>query len=142
MGLLSCHCTGNRTHLMLRGNLMVFLKLQWETVHSSRVERGTSGFLLNRCTRIGTHLELRREIQHSSPVLMGSWDPIVFQQGSQASSCDKAWNSSFLSCCKTSVKPPVKLRWGSRAFPRGATRKSDLPSCCEWKLVSIRDAVG
>ena len=45
-GLLSCHCTGNGTHLVLRENLMVFLKLQLEAVHSSRVERGHLRFPL------------------------------------------------------------------------------------------------
>ena len=60
--------------------------------------------------------------------------PTEFQQGNEASSRLKAWNSAFLSSCKRDVRPPVESRQRNWAFPRGVTRESDLPSFCEGTL--------
>ena len=42
--------------------------------------------------------------------------PIEFHQNNQASSHFEAWNSFFLSSCKSGVRPSVELRWGTWAF--------------------------
>ena len=42
--------------------------------------------------------------------------PIEFHQSNQASSHFEAWNSFFLSSCKSGVRPSVELRWGTWAF--------------------------
>ena len=60
--------------------------------------------------------------------------PTEFQQGNEASSRLKAWNSAFLSSYKRDVRPPVESRQRNWAFPRGVTRESDLPSFCEGTL--------
>ena len=46
-----------------------------------------------------------------------------------------AGSLEFLSSCKRGVRHPVKLRWGTWAFSRGATVESDLASRCGGNLV-------
>ena len=52
-------------------------------------------------------------------------DRFEFPNASQASSRVEAKNPVFLSSCKRAVRSPVKLRWGSLAFPRGKTGGPD-----------------
>ena len=84
---------------------------------SFQVAKGTSGFLWSRCRGIGPHLELRSSYERDL------WVLIQFQQVSQASSHVEAWNSTFLSSCKSGIRPPVEFRRGTWAFSRGAKRK-------------------
>ena len=72
-----------------------------------------------------------------------SWDSYRVSTGCQASARVQAWNSAFLTSCKRGVRSPVQLRWEAEAFSGGATRESDLPSCCEGILsVPLEPAKG
>ena len=52
---------------------------------------------------------------------------------SQTSSPFEVLNSAFLSTCQRDVRPPDKMRRGTKAFSRVSTGDSDIPSCCEMK---------
>ena len=66
-----------------------------------------------------------------------------FQQGSQTSSHVDSWKSAFLSSCKSSVRLPVELTYGSEAYSRGATGLSHLTSCFESALgVTVESVPG
>ena len=52
---------------------------------------------------------------------------------SQAWSPFEALNSACLSRCQRVVRPPVKVRPGTRAYSRVSTGDSDIPSSCEMK---------
>ena len=92
MGFLWRHCSGKGPHVGLRGeshgfsqvvagslgflsscdgDLRGLLMLAQRSPVSSRVARGTSGFLLSRCWQIGPCLEFSRETQCSSPAVTG-----------------------------------------------------------------------
>ena len=51
----------------------------------------------------------------------------------QSSSPFEALNSTLLSIFQRDVRPPVEMRWESRAFSRACTGDSDIPSSCEMK---------
>ena len=95
------------------------------------VVRGLCGLLWGRCNGRWPHLELRQEPQGSSPVLTWILGCMQFQTGSQDSTCVEAWNSAFLSSCKSGFSPPVELSWGPGAFPKFATGVSVLPLYCQ-----------
>ena len=78
---------------------------------SSRIEARTSGFL--------------------SSADMAIWDPLEFQQGSQASSHVQTWNSASLFRCKRVIRLLVELALGSGAFSRGGPGLSHFPLCFE-----------
>ena len=58
--------------------------------------------------------------------------PINFQRR-QASSPFEPLKSACHSSSQRDVRPPVKMRRGSRAFSRVSTEDSDIPSSCEMK---------
>ena len=79
-------------------------------------------------------LKLRWGTQHSSPVATrisgfllsfnrGVTPHLVLMHGTPLSSRVVKGVSGLL-----------ELRWGTQTFSRGATRESDLPSCCEGNL--------
>ena len=100
--------------------------LQWNRV-SSPVEGKNSDFLSS-CAR-----DLRV--------------PIVFQQGSQASSCGEAWNSTFHQVVKGVSGFLSRLGRELGLFSRCATWESALPLCCDgilrvpFKLVQENEAL-
>ena len=52
---------------------------------------------------------------------------------SQVMSPFEALNCTCLSRCQRDVRPPVQMRWGSRAFSGISTGDSDISSSCEVK---------
>ena len=69
--------------------------------------------------------------------------PMKFQQWCQALSRVETWMCAFLSSCKSSVRPPVELTYGSEAYSRGATGLPHLTSCFESALgVTVESVPG
>ena len=84
--------------------------MQWKS-DSSRFEAGTSGFLSFSDVGLGLCM--------------------LFQTGSQVSTCVEAWNSAFLSNCQRGFRLPSKLNLGPGALFELLTRISEVSSCCE-----------
>ena len=76
---------------------------------------------------------MRRETQGPFPVATGILEFLSIFKRSQGLSSVEACNSTFLLRCQKGVKPPVEMRWGTRALSRVSTGDSDIPSCCERK---------
>ena len=87
-------------HRDLREPLMLALGSQ----ESIRFMRGLSGFLWSWCRGQEPHLELRQEIQGSSPALTGIW----------ASYGDSAGESDVVSCWGMELCFPLKVKRGVR----------------------------
>ena len=51
----------------------------------------------------------------------------------QSSSPFEALNSACLLTCQMDVRPPVEMRWETRAFAITPKGNSDIPSACEMK---------
>ena len=82
---------------------------------------------------IGTPLGVRMETQCPFPVSTVILGLVSIFKRSQASSPFEALNSVCLSRCQRDLRPPVEMRWGTRAFSRVSTGDSDIPSSCEMK---------
>ena len=102
-------------------NTVVFGESSWDSTWvgvledvSSRVEAGASVFLS--CSDVGLRVCM------------------LFQTGSQVSTCVEAWNSAFLSSCQRGFRPSGELNLGPGALFELATRVSELPSCYEMIL--------
>ena len=83
--------------------------------------------------KIQTLLEVSREAKR--PLLFGTVILVflsIFTK-SQASSPFEAMNSAHLSMCQKDVRPSVKKRWRTMAFPRVSIGDSVIPSSCEMK---------
>ena len=90
---------------------------------SSRVEAGTSGFLSI------SDIDLRVSAD--------------LEQGSQASSCVEARNSSCLLSCSWCVRPLVELCLEPVAFSGGCNQDISAPSCCDFILrVTFKEVPG
>ena len=95
-----------RNTLELEGALGTPLGLvQWKS-DSSRFEAGTSGFLSFSDVGLGLCM--------------------LFQTGSQVSTCVEAWKSAFLSNCQRGFRPPAKLNLEPGALFGLKTRASEL----------------
>ena len=90
------------------GDLMEPLMLSLETQESFRVVRGLLGVLSSWCRKIGPHIKLRWETQHSTPVL--------------------TWISGFLLRLLWGVKRPLMLRHGTPLSSRGVKGVSGILS--------------
>ena len=90
------------------GDLMEPLMLSLETQESFQVVRGLLGVLSSWCRKIGPHIELRWETQHSTPVL--------------------TWISGFLLRLLWGVKHPLMLRHGTPLSSRGVKGVSGILS--------------
>ena len=98
------------------------------------VKRDTSGISSRLGREIQMLLEVRRDTQGPflvATVMLG-FLPIFNKR--QASSPFEAWNSACLSRCQRDVRPPVQMRWKSRAFSSISTGDSDILSSCEMKV--------
>lgn len=111
---LSSHGRGIGPLDMLRGNLEVFLEVQWKPwipltcdgdlrellivpMGSHKycgVERGLSGLHLGQCNRRGPHLYLRWEPQNSSPVL--TWVSVCVCRFKQGVRSRRVWRHAIL----------------------------------------------
>ena len=72
-------------------------------------------------------LEVRREAK--GPFLVATVILVflsIFKK-SESSSPFEALNSVCLTRCQRDVRPPVQMRWGSRAFSRVSKSDSDIP---------------
>ena len=76
------------------------------SLNSSHIAAGESHLTLSCGEKLRVPLQLPQDLRV----------PIEFQQGSQASSCVEALNSTSLSCYKRVVRPPVELRRAFRTF--------------------------
>ena len=76
---------------------------------------------------------MRREAKR--PLLVGTVILVFLStfKRSQALSPFEALKSACLLRCQRDVRPPVEMRWESRAFSRACTGDSDIPSSCEMK---------
>ena len=76
---------------------------------------------------------MRRETE--SPVIVATviLGFLSIFKKSQSSSPFETLNSACLSRCERNVRPPVQMRWGSRAFSRVSTGDSDIASFYEMK---------
>ena len=81
---------------------------------SFRVEGGNSRFLSISDVDLGVSVEL--------------------EKGSQAMSCDEAWNSSCLSSCSCCVRPLVKVDLAPVAFSGVCNQGVSAPSFCDFIL--------
>ena len=85
------------------------------------VARDTSGFSSRFGRAIGMPLEVRRETQGPFPVATGILGFLSIFKTSQALAPFEALNSAFFSSCQKAVRPPDKMRPGTRAFSRVST---------------------
>ena len=109
---------------------LVFVQQRQDTC---LVVRATLGFSLNIGREIGTPLEVRQETQGPFTVATGILGFLSILKRRLALSPFEALNSVFLSICQKDVRPPVKMKRGTRAFSRVSTGDSDSPSPCEMK---------
>ena len=157
------------------GNLGVSLELQQETQGSSRVavgetglilrcegevgiplEVGESALILRWCGEHGVLLDLLREIQGSSlvvvtcicrnlssckkkSILLSRWEQehgiaLESLQRNPPSSRDEVWNTGFFSSCCDNLGVPLKLWWVSRGTSCVEKMDSSLLSTCEGDL--------
>ena len=91
------------------------------------------GFFSSHDRAVGMPLELRRETQGPFPVATGVLEFLSIFKRSQASSPVEACNYAFLLRCQRGVKPPLVMKWGTRALSLDSTGDSDIPSCWERK---------
>ena len=115
------------------GDVLSTLVFSQRWQDSCLVSRDTWGFSLSLGRAVGTAFELRRETQGPFPVATRILKFLSIFKRSQASSPVEACNSTFLWRCQRGVKPPVEMRWGTRAISRVSTRDSSIPSCYERK---------
>ena len=95
--------------------------------------RDTSGITSRLSRAIQMLFEMRRETE--GPFLLATVILVflsIFKK-SQASSPFEALDSVCLSRCQRYVRPPVLMRRGPRAFSRGSTGDSNIPSSYEMK---------
>ena len=81
---------------------------------------------------IQTLLEVRWESKRPFLVSTEILGFLSIYKKSQASSPFEALNSMSLSKCQ-GVRPPVRMRRGTRVFSRVSTEDSDIPSSCDMK---------
>ena len=89
--------------------------------NSCLVKRDISGISSRLGRTIGTLLEVRQEIQCPFPGATVILRFLSIFKKSQASSPFEALNSACLSRCQRDVRPPVQMRWETRAFSRVST---------------------
>ena len=105
------------------GDLSELLRMPLRSQGYSAVVRGLSGPHWFLCKGRGLHLELRQELQFSSPDFndVGSDSdrrvPAEMGQESQASSCVEEWNAAFLSSCSQGFGHLSSCVWNLHIFP-------------------------
>ena len=100
---------------------------------SCLVTRETSGISTSLGRAIWMLLKVRQETDGPflvATVILGFLS--IFKK-SQASSPFEALYSACLSRCQRDMRPPVLMKWGTRAFSRVSTGDSGIPSSCEMK---------
>ena len=76
---------------------------------------------------------MRLETQYPFPVTTGILGFLSIFKRNLASSPFEALNSAFISSCQRDVRPPVKMRRGTRPSSKVSTMDSDIPLPCEMK---------
>ena len=100
---------------------------------SCLVARDTLRVSSSRGRAVGTPLRLSWETKGPFPVATVILELLSIFKNSKVRSPVEASNSALLLRCQRGVKPPVVMRWGTRALSRVSRVDSDIPPCLEWK---------
>ena len=76
---------------------------------------------------------MRRDTQGPFPISTVLLGFLSIFKTSQALSPFEAFNSTCLSSCQSDMRPPVMIRWGTKALSRVSTGDSDIRSSWEMK---------
>ena len=101
--------------------------------HSSLVARETLRFSSRLGRAIGMPLEVTQETQCPFPVSTVILVFLSIFKRMLALSPFEALSSTCISRCQRDMRPPVKMRWGTKAHSRVSTWDSDILSSCEMK---------
>ena len=114
LGFHSSRCRGIGPHLELRGNLVVFLELQWEAWGSSAGTTRSSGSLLCCLREVKSPFELRRLARECSGVMAGESGLNSHGRGNLKVFLKLQKEVWFPSSCHGDLREPLMLSLGSQ----------------------------